>query len=188
MKRFAWRALVVAVAAPMVLSSCSGGCNSLEPLPAPVPADQTIEGGAQIRITPAGFDKLTAIIPGLINDAIGSGTCLGSGRFGAGIADVSYCDTGACSGGATGCPVNVNIQSVDMSIPDDTTFRIDTTFDVNVPVHITADWIIGGDSTCTLTVTLNDGRVQADLGFGIDQATGELTIHLVGINVFDISG
>src|SRR5215510_7056526 len=116
MHRFVWRALVVAVAAPMVLSSCSGGCNSLEPLPAPVPADQTIEGGAQVRITPAGFDKLTAIIPGVINDAIGDGTCIGEVGFGAGIADVSACDTGACAGGATGCPVNITMQSVDMSI------------------------------------------------------------------------
>ncbi len=184
----AWRVLVVAIATPGILSSCSGGCSSLEPLPAPVPPDQTVEGGAQLRITPAGFDKLTAIIPGIINDSIGDGFCIGEVGFGAGIADVSACDTNACAGGAHGCPVNVTMQSVDMSVPDPQTFRIDVTFDVNVPVHVTADWIIGGDSTCTLDVTLNDGRVQADLGFGIDPATGELTIELTGINVFDISG
>src|SRR5262245_41740454 len=110
MRRSAWQIPFCAAAVAWLLTSCSGGCNSLEPLPAPVPADQTSEGGAQIRVTPAGFDKLTAIIPGLINDSIGGGTCIGELGFGAGIADVSVCDTNACSGGAHGCPVNIDMQ------------------------------------------------------------------------------
>jgi MYXO-CTERM domain-containing protein len=161
----------------------------MEPLPAGgVPKDQTIEGGAQVRVTPSGFQKLTSVLPGVVNDAIADGFCVGQQSVGVGIADVYVCDTAACAGGATGCPVGVTLQSLVMSVPNDQTLRLDGTFDVSVPVHVTADWIVGGDSTCTLTVTLDDGRVEADIGFGIDPADGELTIQLTGIETFDISG
>ena len=46
------------------LGGC-GACGAVQPLPAGgLPASQTVEGGAQIRVTPAGFQKLTSILPG----------------------------------------------------------------------------------------------------------------------------
>ncbi|MBA3538563.1 MAG: hypothetical protein H0T79_02960, partial [Deltaproteobacteria bacterium] len=44
--------------------ACSGstGCCGLQPLPeGKLPADQTVEGGGQVRVTRSGFDKITAI-------------------------------------------------------------------------------------------------------------------------------
>ena len=60
-----------------------GACGSVQPLPGgKLPADQTVEGGAQIRVTQAGFQKLTAILPGLINSQFQGGFCVPRGNFG----------------------------------------------------------------------------------------------------------
>lgn len=70
-----------------VASACSGGglgcgCTSL-PLPAGgLPADQTVEGGAQIRITPAGMQKINTLVTSLVEDSLGSGICIPSGEIG----------------------------------------------------------------------------------------------------------
>jgi hypothetical protein len=142
-----------------------------------VPVDQIIEGGAQIRITKNGFQKLSAAIPGFINQAV-SGICIPKGS----VIGVDYCDNGC--GGGQGCPVEPHIDSITMSAPNDSTFNVHTQFDVHVPVHIDAG-IIG---SCTLNVDLQNAKIDVNIGFGIDPATGELTVHLTGINVFDISG
>ena len=44
--------------------------NILEPMPDgnEVPLNQTIEGGMQLRVTPTGFQKISAIIPGILED------------------------------------------------------------------------------------------------------------------------
>lgn len=183
------KALWAVVFSIVATSGCSGGCSQLAPLPAPIPLDQTIEGGVQIRVTPSGFATLTSIVPSLVNDMLVDGFCIGrQGPWDVGIADVDACYQNDCAGGAQGCRVNFTLDSLVMSIPDDQTFRIDTQFDVYVPVDVRADWIIGGDSTCTFDVTLDNGRVIADIAFGIDPATGELTVELAGIQTFDISG
>src|SRR5689334_12804219 len=73
------RALVVAtwLVSSFFGSGCSGGCSCITPLPNPIPSDQIIEGGAQVRVTPGGFQKITSIVPGVINQAVANGFCIG---------------------------------------------------------------------------------------------------------------
>src|SRR5688572_29388076 len=57
----------------LAMASCGdlgSGCGcSMQPLPGgKLPADQTIEGGGQIRVTRAGFAKVSGFIGGVIND------------------------------------------------------------------------------------------------------------------------
>jgi len=48
-----------------------GACSATQPLPGgKLPADQTVEGGAQIRVTQAGFKKLTDLLPGLVDNSL----------------------------------------------------------------------------------------------------------------------
>src|SRR5512134_3180579 len=58
---------ILAMGACGNFGSC-GACGATQPLPGGrLPVDQTVEGGAQIRVTPQGFQKLTAILPGVLN-------------------------------------------------------------------------------------------------------------------------
>ena len=62
---------IVAMGACGNLGGC-GACSAAQPLPGgALPADQTVEGGAQIRVTPPGFNKLTSILPGALNQSLG---------------------------------------------------------------------------------------------------------------------
>ncbi len=111
-------------------SGCSGGCACVAPLPKPLPSDQIIEGGAQVRVTPAGFDTLTSIIPGFLNNAIAAGICIPQQNISF-VGQLRVCDQNACSGGAHGCGVSVHLDHLNMSVPDAQTFRIDAQFDVS---------------------------------------------------------
>ena len=53
-------------------ASCdSTGCEILQPMPNgnEVPVSQTIEGGMQVRVTADGFDKISAIIPPMLENS-----------------------------------------------------------------------------------------------------------------------
>lgn len=187
-EKFRARAWVLALLVAVAMSGCSGGCSALAPLSAPLPRDQTVEGGVQIRVTPSGFNTLTSVLPGIVDDSIKDGFCIGKlGPWDLEIADVDACYQADCAGGKVGCKVSVSLDALHMSVPDPQTFRVEAIFDVSAPIKARADWIIGGASTCTLNVTLNNGRVVADIGFGIDPPTGELTVKLKSIKTFDIS-
>src|SRR5262245_39005564 len=78
----------------LVAMGCNGGgfgcgCAGMSPLPDQhgttnadppdgvsdwnyIPVDQQVEGGGQLRISPNGFDTLTSIVPGVVNDALNS--------------------------------------------------------------------------------------------------------------------
>src|SRR5690606_14449321 len=86
-----------------------------------------------------------------------------------------------------GCQINLALQEVDMSAPDNDTFRLHAIFDVDTVVDIRGT-IFGGEiGSCDMRVNLNDGDITADIGFLIDSATGELGIELQGLDV-DLSG
>src|SRR5262245_50626517 len=95
------------------LGGC-GACGSSQPLPGgKLPTDQTVEGGAQIRVTPQGFSKLTSILPGVLNQQLAGGFCVPKGNFG----DMnSFPFTGAqwCyqsgNGCSPGCKINVSLN------------------------------------------------------------------------------
>jgi hypothetical protein len=161
----------------------------MAPLPnGSLPADQTIEGGAQVRVTPAGFTKLTAIVPAVLNDSLDDGFCLGENQVvDAGIAEASICsgNDGMCT---PGCQIDILVDSVDMSVPQDDTFNVRVQFDLDADIRIDYEvfWVISGN--CNVDATLNDGVIDVDIAFGIDPATGELTINLDQIRQLDISG
>ena len=86
----------------LALSACGGlgsGCGcSQQPLPeGGLPKDQTVEGGGQVRVTRAGFQKLTSVVPAIINDALGGGMCID--RTSILGADVCYENNGGCNQG-----------------------------------------------------------------------------------------
>src|SRR5450432_2564749 len=82
---------VVSVGACGSFGSC-GACGATLPLPTGgLPGNQTIEGGGQIRVTPAGFTKLTSILPGIINSGFANGLCIGQGSLGNFAASADYC-------------------------------------------------------------------------------------------------
>src|SRR5690349_3286942 len=129
LSRFVW------VLASAWMVGCAGqGCGGcgLQPLPAGgLPADQTIEGGAQIRVTPTGFSKLTSIIPGIVNDTLAGGFCLPKGQVDLQVVDFRFCDAnppGSC--GNDTCAVDVSVDQVELSVPPGSdTLRIRTVLD-----------------------------------------------------------
>ncbi|MBI4509844.1 MAG: hypothetical protein HY698_09405, partial [Deltaproteobacteria bacterium] len=161
-------------------------------MPAPVPKDQTVEGGVQLRITPAGFKKLKDLVPGLINDALSQGFCFGKQSKKILNATVSVCGEKQCAGDQEGCRINIKIENLEMSVPDTQNFKIDATFDVNttLPVNAEFDWgLLGKTNTgCSFDIGLNNGRAIANINFDIDSATGELKIKLGKVEAVDITG
>ncbi len=174
---------VVAMGACGNLGGC-GACSASQPLPeGKLPADQTVEGGAQIRVTPQGFQKLTSILPGVINSAFASGFCVpqGSALF------VDYCDTnqGQCS---PGCKVNVALNQTNGLVlnvnPGNQSMHVRVDAAASTSVHLDAGFL----GSCTMNVTVEHLIADLDIVFGINPANGELTIKANQINQFSFNG
>lgn len=170
------------------------GCGcSVQPLPGgALPADQTVEGGGQIRVTQAGFQKINGIVSAVLNDVIGEGFCVPNGSTGYTLGTgADYCMSnpagGAC-GNSRGCDVNVAIDQL-------TVTPINGSDQVNIQVQIDASSIVrveyrivGIGGSCNLGVDAQNLFVDVDIQFGIDPATGELTLELASVNNTDFSG
>ncbi|HEU0033306.1 MAG TPA: MYXO-CTERM sorting domain-containing protein [Kofleriaceae bacterium] len=167
------------------LGGC-GACGASQPLPpGGLPPDQTVEGGAQIRVTPQGFNKLTSILPGVINSSLSNGFCVPTGQagsFGTFGTGVRWCTTtqGTC---APGCKVDVTLNSLTPTVTNQQTMnlRLSTAVHTSVPID---GKVIGIGFSCTLNANSNNLNGDVDIAFGIDPATGELTIHVARINSF----
>jgi hypothetical protein len=186
----------------LTLSACGGlgngcGCTSL-PLPAGgLPKDQTVEGGGQIRVTRAGFQKLTQVLPGILNDSLGSGFCVGQGQVGTPsggflATGARYCATNqgaapgipdACGAG-NGCNVGVHLDSVNVSVTNAQRLNVRIQLDVNSAVPLSGQ-VVGIGFSCSLGVSGPNIVIDADIAFGINAANGELAISLGGINGLD---
>ncbi|HEX4452943.1 MAG TPA: MYXO-CTERM sorting domain-containing protein [Kofleriaceae bacterium] len=170
----------------VTMGACSGSsgcsCGSSSPLPTGgLPGDQTIEGGAQVRVTPAGFNKLTSILPQTLNTALGGGICIPSGNAG-GAAGASWCDTkeGGVCGTGNGCAVSLTPNNVSLSVTNAQQLQANIALTVDAPIHIDA---IFGTIGCTLTInTQISGSVDFDLG--IQGSNGELALSVGGVNSF----
>src|ERR1043165_3082854 len=159
--------------------SC-GACSPGSPLPGgKLPADQTVEGGAQIRVTPQGFNKLTSVLPGLVNQQLAAGFCIAKGS--ALGADYCFENHDQCQ---PGCKVNVHLNSLQTAVTSGQ--RLNIKIDANADTQIRIAPPIFG--ACTLSLTASSVKADLDVAFGIDAATGELTIHLDRINSTDLSG
>ena len=158
-----------------------GACAAVQPLPGgKLPADQTVEGGAQIRVTQQGFSKLTSILPGLINQQLTAGFCIpGDSAIG-----IDYCkrDQGQCHQGCRVVPtlnsLAVNVNAGNQSLHLHVDARASTGIPLDVPIF--------GD--CTLSVSVDHLIADGDVVFGVDGTTGELTVHASAINQFSFNG
>jgi MYXO-CTERM domain-containing protein len=168
----------------LALSACGGlgsGCGcSQQPLPeGGLPKDQTVEGGGQVRVTRAGFQKLTSVVPAIINDALGGGMCID--RTSILGADVCYENNGGCN---QGCRVNIDVAETRLTVTNANTLNVFVRANIDTAVRIDPPIF----SACTMTVTANNLSADLDIGFTIDPATGELRIVLNRINDYNLSG
>ncbi len=169
---------VVAAGACSGTSGC-GACSATAPLPGgALPAGQTVEGGAQIRITQQGFSKLTEILPGAISSSLGGGFCIPKGS----AVGVTYCDS-TCSNGTNGCQVNVGLSQLSTTVTSGNDLNVH--IDAHGTSHVPLDTFLGG---CSIDVTVAHLVADADIAFGIDPTTGELTVHAASVNNLSFSG
>ncbi len=165
-----------------------GGCGACGSQPLPggrLPADQTIEGGAQIRVTRQGFTKLTSILPGLLNDQLAAGFCLPEGSVGSPNGflgtGASYCTSNA--NGCDGCKVNVALNNLTPTVTNQNTLNLQVSTSINTTVAISGQ-VVGIGFSCNLGVASNNLGGNVDIAFGIAPDTGELQIRLARINNF----
>src|SRR5690606_18404250 len=104
--------------------------------------------------TPNGFNKLTSLIPAVINDTLGQGICIPRNNVvDAGIDEATICggNDGMCT---PGCQVDINIDSINMSVPANDRLNVRAQFDVHSDIRIDYEvfWVISG--SCTATASL----------------------------------
>lgn len=170
------------------LGGC-GACGSTQPLPGgKLPTDQTVEGGAQIRVTPAGFNKLTSILPGVINQQLGGGMCIPAGTTGYTLGTGAEWCYNADSGCNPGCRANIALNNGGFSIQvtNQNTLRLNISTNVNVKIPLKGKFI-GIPASCELTATSNNLNGNVDITIGVRPDNGELDIHLAQINQFQLN-
>src|SRR5215203_3891181 len=129
---------------------CSA-CGSVGALPADtpqtlkgLPRDQTIEGGAQIRVTPQGFTKISQAVKQILNQSLAGGFCVPKGEIGS--CSSGFLSTGACycagsqPGCSPGCKANVQINpgAAGFSVtPSGNQLRIDLSLSLQTQIVIT---------------------------------------------------
>src|SRR5687768_12751370 len=143
-----------------------GACSSVGALPADtpqtlkgMPRDQTVEGGAQIRVTPQGFTKISAAMKQVLNQSLASGFCVPQGEVG--NCSGGFLGTGACycsgnsgAGCNPGCKANVTLNKFDV-VPSQVasnTLVVDVGLSLTTQVRITGQ-VLGIGGSCTLNVS-----------------------------------
>ena len=173
------------------LGGC-GACGAAKPLPAGgLPTNQTVEGGAQIRVTPAGFSKLTSILPGALNTQLANGFCVGQGQIGS----FGFLGTGArwCNtnnnGCNPGCKANVALNSggLTLAVTNQQTLNIAISASISSTIHIEGQLLGIGLGSCNLGVSSNNLSANVDIAFGIKAADGELDIHAANLNALQLN-
>jgi len=193
--------IVLSVAFIFAMGACGGlgggcgACSSVQPLPeGKLPADQTVEGGAQIRVTQAGFKKLTDMLPGLVNNSLQNGICIGGGQQDVSIAGFSlaaahYCKQNSGPGCTNGCKINVAMNpppaGLGVQVTNQNTLRLNLSTSINTSIHLDFTVaLIGNVGSCDLGISSNNLNGSFDIAFGIKPADGELDIRLASINSF----
>lgn len=170
--------------------SC-GACGAVQPLPGgKLPSEQTVEGGAQIRVTQAGFTKLTQLLPMLLNQQLGGGFCIPRGEVGGcGTFDFGgcYCTGNGGAGCDPGCHAAVSLNSVNVSVTGNQTLRVavSAALSTSIPIRVQATALLSG--SCTLNVQSNNINGSIDLSLGIRGDNGELELGVANINSFGLN-
>jgi len=171
-----------------------GACSAMQPLPGgKLPADQTVEGGAQISVTPQGFGKLTSILPSLVNQQFTTGFCIPEGSVGTPSGGIlatgaNYCDGHPSTSCPLGCLVNValNPSGLTTSVTNQQTLNLKLSTKLSTSVHLDGQ-ALGIGFACTLAASSNDLTADLDIALDTDPTTGELTVHLSNINSFKLN-
>jgi MYXO-CTERM domain-containing protein len=171
-----------------------GACGSTQPLPGgKLPTDQTIEGGAQVRVTPAGFQKLTSIVPGILNQSLANGICVPGGQAGVSIlgfpvAQAKYCQQNSGAGCTNGCKISVGLNNNGFTTQVvNNNLRINLSTKLDTTIHL--DFIALGFEVdeCDMRIQSSNLNGSFDVAFGIKPADGELDIRLANINSFTMN-
>jgi len=184
--------LIISAAFVVAAGACGGGggcgaCSAVQPLPGgKLPVSQTIEGGAQIRVTPQGFTTLTSIVKPMLNTALSGGFCLPSGS----LIGIGYCgDTqGQC---APGCRVVPTLGTVAITAPPTNPHAVHIHVDGSAHASVPLDF--GFLGSCTINATVSSVQADLDVTLTVDATTGEMSIHANPISSFsntdpDVSG
>jgi hypothetical protein len=171
------RDLIAAVLFVVAAGACGGGggcgaCGSVAPLPGgKLPASQTIEGGAQIRVTPQGFATLTSIVKPLLDQQIGSANlCIPKDtQF---LVDYCYTNQGTCT---PGCRVVPTINTISVEPKAGNVNALHLHVDIRATAAVPLDF--GFLGTCTINATIDHVVADLDVTLGIDPTTGRLTIR-----------
>jgi hypothetical protein len=171
----------------LLLALCLCACSDIglgvpgtgTPLPqGGLPASQTLEGGAQIRLTQIGFQKITNVLPAMLHDGVGPTVCVAQQSIGNN--DVCYTNQGACS---PGCSFGIGVDTVNISITNLQTLNvaisapaIAASIQVDPPFPFSA---------CTVSLTTGRMSVDADIPLSIDPATGVFVAEIAAINTVD---
>ena len=181
---------VISMGACGNFGSCTA-CGASSPLPTGgLPGNQTIEGGAQIRVTPQGFTKLTSILPGILNTQFTQTPICVPGTT-AGVNDpifntftgIKYCEASA-TGCSPGCKVAVGLNNngLGLSVTNTGTLNLNLSLNINTTIDLAAYIADASIGSCNLTVSSPNVGGNIDIAFGIQPTNGELDLHVADIN------
>lgn len=156
-----------------------GGCGSTAPLPAGgLPADQTVEGGGQIRVTPSGMNKIQSLARDMVEEQLGEGFCVPPTELGN---PSGFLGTGArlCQGNQNqctpGCDTDIHIDTITVSAAGPQTLRLRAQVDATLTVP-TSFQIVGIPGSCNVGVSASNFVLIADIPLNINSGSGELVI------------
>jgi len=182
----------------LLVLAFGAGCNSsgcgLEPLPDgnEVPKAQTIEGGLQTRITPSGFQKLSEVIPGLVEQALGNGITVIQESHNSWGSSTAKLDFWMCPGGCNVLvaipPGGINVTSDGQKLLVDLTLQLQFTLNFRVKVEIIGVDI--ADVTCGVQIDSWQDPLHFTVGIEpyIRDSDGELRLRLVQISDLHLAG
>jgi hypothetical protein len=183
-------AFLLAIAGCGDLGGGCGGCG-LTALPeGGLPRDQTVEGGAQVRVTTQGFRRISELIPAFITEQFEEGFCLAQGQiladpdnFGT-VLGAKFCVQDSGSGCSPGCRITPHVDGVVITPVDNATVNIQIQADIDTTVGVRSRiWPV--TSSCDMRIVAENFRANLNARFGIDPATGELTFG-IDIQGFDL--
>lgn len=150
------------------------------PLPAGgLPPGQTLEGGAQVRLSPAGLAKIKDVAVAALHEGIEGPMCVG--QMSVLAADVCYTNQGACT---PGCSLDVGVAApIAIAVTDANTLNVKVTASAAASIRIAPPLF----SACTLSLGIDRLYLDADIGFSIDPVTGAFSAALDTINETDLS-
>lgn len=145
-------------------------------------------------MTQAGFKKLTDLLPGLVNNSLQNGICIGGGQqdvsiAGFSLASAHYCQQNSGAGCTNGCKINVAMNpppaGLGVQVTNQNTLRLNLSTSINTSIHLSFHVALLGEvGSCDLGINSNNLNGSFDIAFGIKPADGELDIHLANINSF----